>query len=313
MPLLINVLRYLLSLSNILLNLFLIYALRQRKKLKVTSYWLIFCLSSSDVFFGISSAVNQSLWPTTKKKCWENDVCFAIDGCEFFFSNFSATFLLIIAIDRFIHMKYPLRYQSIMTKNRAILLFCFNAIFTFHIVVTIIFLPKYQRQFLLKHLRSYQIYRAVLSIVYVLIVLSVCGLYITTYSSITRRVYNVTAAPVMVMKEVAPSRDNDCNALQSSLYRRRRRPNQDFKVCIVLIIILVLLLEVPNLFISVYIRIAMLFNSRFTYSDEIILAAQWTYLLVQLNSTLNAAVLLVFSRELRQYTRRLFKCSKPPA
>ena len=312
MKLHITVLRYLLSFSNILLNWLLIYVLKQRKKLKVTSYWLIFCLSSSDVLFGISSAVNQSVILATKKACWESDVCLATDGCEFFFSNFSATSLLIIAIDRFIHMKYPLRYQAIMTKRRAILLFCFNAIFTFHIVVTIILLPKYQRQFLLKHLLSYRIYRAALSVLYVLIVLSVCGLYMVTYFTVMKRVYNVTAAPSMIMKEATPSRENDCCVLQSSIYRQRRRPNQDFKVCIVLIIILVLILEVPSLCVAAYIRFAMLFNSRFSYSDEVLFAIYWTYLLIQLNSTLNAAVLLVFSRELRQYTRKLFRCSKPP-
>ena len=301
-----SVIRCLLSLSCIIFNSFLIFALQRRKKLKLISYWLIFCLSSSDVFFGIFGLINESLVLKLKGACWNNDLCYSTSCIEFFFTNFSATFLLIIAIDRFIHMRYSLRYQSIMTRGRAILLFCFNVIFTFHIVVTIMLLPKYQREFLLKHLLSYRIYRAVLSLVYLLIVVAVCVLYIITYVSIKKRVNNTTHALVTVTRGGDVVRENKIKEGEPNVYKQRRRPDQDFAICIMLIILLILAFEAPNLCINAYIRVAMLFQPRFTYSNEIVLATNWTYLLMQLNSTLNAVVLLVFSRELRKYTKTVF-------
>ena len=315
MVLIISILRYLISLSNILCNSFLIFALRRRKKLKIISYWLIFCLSCSDVFFGIFALINESFTLALVKNCWEDDTCFATNACEFFFGNFSATFLLIIAIDRFVHLKYSLRYQSIMKRRTANALICFNVIFTFHIVVTIVLLPKYQTQFLLRHLRSYRIYRAVLSFVYVSVMLSVCVLYIVTYCSIKKRVFNINAIPAIEIGKTAASRDGNDDAKGSDVNRhrrrrrRRRRPNQDFAVCIMFIIILVIFFEVPNLCLTVYERVSLLFQPQFTYSREMFLASEWTLLLFQLNSSLNAVVLLVFSGELRKFTRNLFKWS----
>lgn len=306
MALVDSILSYLLSLSSIILNSFLIFALRRRKKLKITSYWLIFCLSSSDAFFGMFRLINESLILTITGYCWDNNVCYSTTCIEAFFSNFSATFLLIIAIDRFIHLRYSLRYQSLMTRGRATFLFCINVIFTFHVVVTIMLLPKYQREFLLKHLLSYRIYRAVLSFVYVSVIVIVCFLYIITYLSIKKRVNTAAHALVRATRGGDVVIENKTKEGEPNVHKQRRRPDQDFAVCIVLIVLLVLVLVAPNLCLTAYMRVSMLFQPRFTYSKEIILAINWTYLLVQLNSSLNAAVLLVFSRELREYAKKVF-------
>ena len=295
----ITVIKYLGCFSNILCNSFLIFALQRRKKLKIISYWLIFCLSCSDVFFGIFGLTNQSLMLTLVNDYWMYNIWMVINALEYFFASFSATYLLIIAIDRFIHMKHTLRYQSIMTKNVARFLVCFNVIFTVHIVTMVMLLPAFQSKFIKKHLYSYLIYRFVLSLVYIVVVLSVCILYIATYCSIKRRIGN------------APDRSKRGNNItkRSDIYKDRRRPDQEFSICIMLIIILVLLFEAPNLCASVYINVSRLFQLRLTFSKELGLFLQWTYLLLQFNSSLNAVVLLILCRELRKFTRNVFKRS----
>ena len=306
----IIILRYLISVSTIILNSFLIYAIWKRNKLKIVSYWLISCLSISDVFYGISVLITESAEPQPPTFCSAEIACLIANISEFFFGNFSATFLLIIAIDRFIHMKYILRYHTIMTKKRAVALVCFNVVFTGHIVVTIILLPKYQRQFLLKHLQSYRIYRAVLSFVYFSIVLSVCALYVITYFSLRRRVNSATNVETIEMGETSQEiQENDKPKVPNIYNNGRRRPDREFAVCIMFVIILLFFFEAPNLLVTVYIRVSMLIQRNFAYTNEIVLASRWTYILFQLNSTLNAAVILVFSRELRSFIKELFKRS----
>ena len=291
-----TVTKYLGCLSNILCNSFLIFALQRRKKLKIISYWLIFCLSCSDVFFGIFGLTNQSLMLALVNDYWMCNIWIVADALEYFFGSFSITYLLIIAIDRFIHMKYSLRYQSIMTKNVARFLVCFNVIFTVHIVTMVKLLPVYQSKFLMKHLHSYLIYSLVLSLVYIVVMLSVCILYIATYCSIKRRIGNVPDTP----------KQNNNNTKRSDIYKDRRRPDQQLSICFMLIIILVLLFEGPKLFASVYILVCALFQLRINFSKELGLFLQWALLLLQFNSSLNAVVLLIFSSELRKFTRNLF-------
>ena len=304
----IVIIRYIISASNVAVNSFLIYALWKRNKLEIVSYWLIFCLSISDVCFGLFALINESLKFHLKTHCWNDFTCFVTESFELFFASFSATFLLTVAIDRFIHMKFVLRYHEIMTKKRAVILVVLNVIFTCHLIVIARLLPKYQRKFFEKNFIAFWIYLTVLSFIYFLVVMSVSVVYIITYFSIRNRVNSAANVETEEMGEIGQSPNEQDRYSVPNIYNsRRRRPDQEFAVCIMFVIILLLFFEAPNLFVSVYSKIVMLIQRKFIYSKEMLLALTWTYMLLKLNSSLNAVVILSFSRELREFTKRFFK------
>ena len=108
----------LIDISNIVTNIFIIYALRKLGKLGNISYWLICCLSISDCFAGLSGLA-----------CDLFCLCFALgQPCHWFkylsevrsfFLSYSGRLTTIIAIDRSIRMKFLTRYSSIMTRTKA--------------------------------------------------------------------------------------------------------------------------------------------------------------------------------------------------
>ena len=300
-------LTWLISLSNIILNSFLIHALRKHRKLKTVSYWLISCLSVSDIFVGIFCLIKESLYLALSNRDDAHESKFLVVSVRSFWINFSTSFVLIIAVDRYIHMKYALRYHTLMTKKRAIISVIFNAIFTIHMTVTVRFLPKYQKEFLSKHALAYRIYRVILSIVYVIIILIVFLLYITTYVAIKKK---IKEAPSLGRK----SADNNENTTESgnqapNICRNGKRSvDQEFAKAMGIVISILFLCLTPNLCIGVYERIVLLIrNGRYQQSNATLTARYWTFLMMQLNSSLNAIIIIVFSRELRHYSMRFLR------
>ncbi len=110
---------FIISILNILINSFLIHALRRLKKLNTISFKFILLLSISDICYGITWTVYLSMTYTTYEA--NNWLIFVIAVIlAYFFSLFSGAMILLIALDRYIHMKFSLRYNMIMTKRRAV-------------------------------------------------------------------------------------------------------------------------------------------------------------------------------------------------
>ena len=118
----------LVDLSNIIVNIFLVLALRKLKKLR-TSYRLILLMSISDICVGCSALVSHmsNALCITKRLCAPKFQRYAA-LMAFFFLYFAGRFTIIIAIDRFIRMRYLIRYDRIMTKLRAILMIAASAL-----------------------------------------------------------------------------------------------------------------------------------------------------------------------------------------
>ena len=310
MPLVVSILTYLVSFSNISLNSLLIHALRKRKKLNIISYWLIFCLSISDVFIGIFGLIDESLPFIFSSSCEDNDFCIVTKAVRSFFANFSSTFVLVVAIDRFIHMKYPLQYATIMTKRWAAVLVCLNAVFTVHTTVTTRFLPHYQSNFISKNNQSYLIYRVVLSLVYIMTVVSVFILYVITYCLLRKRFNAVTNIETMGTSDSSTVAKN--KSTLSSVYNNgRRSPDQEFALSILCVVLLLFLFEAPGLCMAAFTNVSKLIHHDYANTSETLLAGSWTYLIFQLNSSLNAVTILFLSRELRAFTRQFFiRCWK---
>ena len=307
MALAYSIVKYVISVSDVAVNSFLLYALWKRKKLKIVSFWLVFCLSISDVCFGLFAFINESFNIHFEVDWCDELSCFITDAIEFFFVNFSTAILFIISIDRFTRMKYPMQYNAIMTKKRAVVFLCINVILSGHLVVLAKFLPKYHINFLVKNLQSYIIYLTVVNCFYLMAMISICGIYVLTYFTIKKRIENrVNDVAIERREPGAPIQDSNMPNISTIYINGRRRPDQEFAVCIMVVIVLLLFCDAPNIICNLYSNVLMLIDRNYTSSEEMLLGLDWTYLLLQVNSTLNAVIILYFNRELRAFARQTF-------
>ena len=105
------------ALLNIFGNGFLIYALRKTSQTTSFSLQLIVLMSSSDCINGIVALVltNILLLKTYDSYCFLKIIT---QFLHTLFLSFSFTTALLIAIDRYLHIKYLQRYPLIVTKRR---------------------------------------------------------------------------------------------------------------------------------------------------------------------------------------------------
>ena len=120
---------FLTSIACVLVNSLLIQALRSLKKLNTISFKYILLLSTSDICFGVSwIAYLCMLYPEFNKQSLMTTAHILIH----IFASFSCIMVLLIALDRYIHMRFSLRYNAIMTKRRAsLLVICWFFSFSF--------------------------------------------------------------------------------------------------------------------------------------------------------------------------------------
>lgn len=128
---------------NIVGNAFLIYALKRTGQTKTISMHYIIFMSASDVILGIAGIilVTMTTFEPFDKYCW------LISFTQFTlntWSSFSPLMVVLIAFDRYLHMKYLERYTIIVTKKRAysLVIFAFIAATSWSTVLIIRF-PKH--------------------------------------------------------------------------------------------------------------------------------------------------------------------------
>ena len=115
----------LVDITNIGINIYIIYALRKLKKLRNISYWFIFFLSVSDCLVGITGFTLD----LSRLICHLRFICTSLRFLNytiFFLISYSGRLTMIIAIDRSLRMKYLNKYKSMMTKRKANVLLCAN-------------------------------------------------------------------------------------------------------------------------------------------------------------------------------------------
>ena len=112
------ILAFPIDISNVFMNIFIIYALRKLKKLNNISFWLLYWLSISDLFVGLSGFTLDISFIS----CLSRFSCYwfrYIYAMRSYFIGYSARLTTIVAIDRSIRMKYLYKYNTIMTKTKA--------------------------------------------------------------------------------------------------------------------------------------------------------------------------------------------------
>ena len=124
----LRVMNSIIALLNIIANAFLIYALKKTGQTTTISLQLILLMSLSDFVTGITSLslTNILLWKQFDSLCYLKTLTQFV---HVVFVGFSCASVLLIALDRFLHMKYLQRYSIVMSKRRAYILimstFCF--------------------------------------------------------------------------------------------------------------------------------------------------------------------------------------------
>ena len=297
-----------------LANSYLVYALHKLKKLSLVSYTFVLYLSISDIFMGFLGIVRNSFTSADVRIIDSKHPLYEffqwIIAFQNFFINFSLACILIIAVDRFIHMRYMTRYNNIMNKRRGVIIIVINVIFTTHTVTVTKLLPVYELDNLWRHVTAYRTYRVILSFIYIGLIVSIFFIYLWAYRSIKKRVESLvsfkpanTAAAGLRASKIEESGTRTRN--------RRRSPDQEFAKGMMYITLSLLLCVVPNLSCTVFIRILKMNGDRETFErvkQHVVHLQRWSYLALLLNPTLNAIILIICSGELRAYTKQFFGC-----
>lgn len=267
------------DISNVVTNAFLIHALIKLKKLKTISYSFILYLCINDEIVGLIGFVCHAL-----------DIVYGSNGeghLKTFRVNLykilhlvvsiSAYLILIIALDRFLRMRYMVRYGALMTQKRATALVVISMIPSlFHFTLAMIN-------------PSGAILRYLYIIIYcghILGLLIGCILYVLAYRSIKKRIEHTDL-------------DTDVGKFEHRVETKRRRPDTEFSRAALLILVSITVCYIPRLATFLY-RTA-------TGIDELYEEA-WARLFILLNSTLNALIFISCNRELRNYAKLFFKC-----
>ena len=118
---------------TILLNALTIIAIRTKRRIQTKQNILLACLAGTDVMVGIASQpvfIAQEIILISSGSlsvyCKLYEVTLAVSVCLFLVSLFHLAF---IAVERFVAMKYSLRYESVVTKSRLAVTVAFSWLF----------------------------------------------------------------------------------------------------------------------------------------------------------------------------------------
>ena len=187
----------LLDVSAIILNALIACILKKYKKTSIITFWFIYCLSISDVMVGVTGLMYHSLWLTSKlvpeQSVWNLTATFVFIFHHYSF-QISGQLIVIIAVDRYIHMKHLNKYSRIMTQSRSRLILLFSVIFG-----TLVVIPLYVLSGSLRDSYNFSI-----NVTRATFTLLIYVIYIKTYCSIRRQL-----APLQIGKgnNIGPRHD----------------------------------------------------------------------------------------------------------
>lgn len=265
------------SVSNIVTNSILSFVLWKLKKLNTTSYRFIFVQSACDVLVGSAMLLSRIVYyfvPFSRfceLKAFSDIVCDSL-------CMFSGIMVTLIALDRYIHMRFLNRYSVWMTKRRAIMLIIFNG-------CTCSLMGAIQ---ILAYLGEW--YHLVLLIQNCIAILMIVGTsmgYFNAYRSLNMRTKQL---------DFGRSLPNT-----SSGARGKRNPTKEFLKAMIAILTTFMISFTPFVVSSAL---------KFAYrnqniSDSKIIFSYIARLFVCMNSSLNAVLYLSLNRELKIYARQV--------
>ena len=102
---------------NITGSSLLLWALKKTGQTSTISFHFIIMMSISDLIASICNAIFLALitWKEYSMNCWMSSLLQFLVGT---FNTISFLMIVLVALDRFLHMRYLERYPSIVTKRR---------------------------------------------------------------------------------------------------------------------------------------------------------------------------------------------------
>ncbi len=261
-----------LGLSNIVFNGLLCHVLRKLKKLQTISYKFILIQSIADVLAGAALVLSELvLLLINSDALYGKILVFARITCDAV-CQFSGTMILIVAIDRYIHMKYLTKYNTIMTSRKAAIMVLNNlasCISMAVINVCGVYFKYYSKSHLFMNGFAVFVYTTTFLV------------YYKAYRSVTRRVQEMNIQEGHAATTKRPSR------------------NKEFARAVAIILIVLALCYTPFLIVST-VKIAFECDAC-KASATILIAFYCTRILVCSTSSINAILFILFNKELKNY------------
>ena len=263
------------SLSNVATNGFLSYVLWKLKKITTISYRFIFVQSMCDILVGSALLVSRlvsyriSFAQFCHLKAYADIVCDCL-------CMFSGIMVSLIALDRYIHMRFLNQYSIWMTQRRATMLIILNG--SLCVIVGIVQVLAYLRGW-------HNLVLLILNCIAILLILGTSTGYFYAYKSLHVRT-----------KQVDFDRSLPKNA---NTARPKRNPTKEFLKAMIAILSSFMICFTPFVIMS-----ALKFANRNQTVSEartIIILFYISRLFVCANSSLNAILYLSLNRELRVY------------
>ncbi len=260
------------AVSSIFINCFLIHALRKLNLLQTISYRLITVLSVSDIFIGFALLVTEPSYILFSKPSQQFMLNLCTGVSLFTFCQFSGFMIILIAVDRFIHMKYSVNYPVIITNRRAMKLVIFNIAFSLSLTATYVCALVYNFVF-----------------VYYLSMASIASVAFITLSVLYYNAYRSTKIST--------------TSLESSQVNIRKS-SREFTRAVLFIL--------GSLWIcySPFVAFSIIRHSHAV--DNVYAASVGFFgseLLIYLNSTINAVLFIAFNTKLKEYSLSFLRCA----
>lgn len=258
---------------DILSNSLLIHILRKLKKLQTISYKLILIQSIADVCAGIVLIASEiALQFSMSDELYGTLVLSFRITCDAV-CQFSGTMVLVVAIDRYIHMKYLTKYNTMMTDFRAAACVAMNmgsCVSMTAVNIGGVIYGYYSTSHLVMNFVAVSMYTTTFAV------------YFQTYNAITKRT-------------------NTINVQNESIPSKRHSRNKEFARAVALILSVLAVCYTPFVIVS---SIKM-FGCESCANDPVLLRAFYcTRVIVCLTPTLNAFLFIGFNKELKNFLMR---------
>ena len=267
-----NVPNILVGVSGLVANSILIHLLRKEEKLGTISYKFVFILSISDLILAsLTITAEPAMKVITHPKFHRYILLFSVTS-RFLVGEFSAMITVLIAVDRYIHLKYSQEYSLKMTPRRAkiiLITLLLVDIGLIGVLGTALMLGFYLEMFI------------AFSAVSLVMLTSACVIYYNAYRSVVTHIQRTDAA--VSIKGV-------------------RNINKDFSRAMIFILGSLVILYTPFIILK---PILLHYGKELKWTLTVTYAAQ---MLLLLNCTVNATLFIGLNGKLRKRLRQEICC-----
>ena len=283
------------GLANISINIFLVYGLWKLDLIKNTSYKFIACLCIGDGCVGLLTQPAVSILLLSEHRGNNCIHEMATQSLQIALSQFSILMILIITVDRFLRMTYLTKYKSIMTQNRGRVLMIISILITCTIVLLNIIASIFEIHFI--------VHTAII-VINIILFIVIFIVYSKTYMAIRNRVHDSHLS-----KKTSPNVGaviNHIDSLQNSKSKIQYHQNVGKAMIFVLMALMVCYLPYFILITHIsYLR----FKKKVLISngDWRIALLYWLMQLTFVNSTANAVIVMLSSKQLKGFAKSCLK------